>query len=226
MLHVDSMLLGSPLDRVFAGVHDIPFAFREQFLLTPEAPYDVLLTGEMEEITFPSLLTPLFTVLGRFGMLVPRRGRRVPATLHVVPRRLADGTPVHEWNRTFGFERPVRFDTTIVWDAAHDDLADLVGRPRMLRMVWAARFASPGTFTLRSIANALSIRGRLVWLPRWLWSALLGSVDFRQVADPSDPNRVTVDLRVRHAFGRTAFRYHGTFTTSRIPKRAGVGGLS
>jgi Domain of unknown function (DUF4166) len=218
MILVNSRLLGSPLDRVFADIVDIPFAFREQFLLTPEAPHDVLLSGEMTEITFPRLLGPIYRVLGRYGMLVPRRANHVPATLHVIARRLADGTPVHEWNRTFWFERRVRFDTTIVWDQTHDDLADLVGRPRMLRMVWAARFAAPGTFTLRSIANALTVRGRVVWLPHWLWPILLGSVDFRQVADPSDPNRVTVDLRVRHALRLTVFRYHGTFTTSRVPK--------
>ena len=140
----------------------------------------MVLVGEMEEITFPRLLTPLFQLLGQRGMLVPRRGRNIPATLHVVPRRLADGTPVHEWNRTFAFQPPIRFDTTIVWDAAHDDLADLVGRPRMLRMVWSARFEPPGTFTLRSIANGLIVRNRVIWLPRWLWRLALGSVDFTQ----------------------------------------------
>ncbi len=71
MLLMNSRLMNSPIEPVFAGVTDIPFAFREQFLLTPESPHDVLLTGEMEAITFPLLLTPLIKAFGRFGMLVP-----------------------------------------------------------------------------------------------------------------------------------------------------------
>lgn len=215
---LEPRLAQSPLDRVFAGAGDLPFAFREQFLASPEDADDVLLVGEMAEITFPRLLTPLFRLLGRSGMLVPRRGTNVPTTLHVRPRRLADGTPVHDWNRTFGFRPPIHFDTTIVWDPTHDDLADLVGRPRRLRMVWAARFTPPGTFTLRSIANGLMVGRRVIWLPRWLWRLTLGSVAFTQIADPVDAGRVRVDLRILHPLAGTVFRYHGWFRTTHVPR--------
>ncbi len=189
-------------------------------MLSPEDQHEVVLEGVMDQIWYPWPLTPLYWLLGRFGMLVPRGGRAVPCTLHVVPRRLADGTPVHEWNRTFGFGKPVAFDTTIVWDERHDNLADLVGRPRMLRMVWDARYRPPGTFTLRSIANAITIRHRNVWLPRLLWKLLLGTVDFVQTADETDDRRVFVHLRIRHAFGMTVFQYRGWFRTRRVAKHS------
>jgi hypothetical protein len=210
----------SPLSPLFEARTDVPAPFVEQFMLSPEDDHEVVLEGIMEQIWFPWLLTPLYRLLGAIGMLVPHTGRAVPCTLHVVPRRLADGTPVHEWNRTFGFETPLAFDTTIVWDLRHNNLADLVGRPRMLRMVWDARFQPPGTFTLRSIANAVTIGDRNVWLPRWLWRLLLGTVDFVQTADPTDADRVHVDLRIRHAFGVTVFRYRGWFRARRVPKHS------
>ena len=210
----------SPLSPLLAGRTDVPAPFVEQFLLSPEDDHEVVLEGVMDQIWYPWPLTPLYRLLGRFGMLVPRTGTSVPCTLHVVPRRLADGRPVHEWNRSFGFAKPIAFDTTIVWDRRHDNLADLVGRPRLLRMVWDARFEPPGTLTLRSIANAAMIRGRNVWLPTWAWRLFLGTVDFVQTADPSGSERVHVDLRIRHVFGLTVFRYRGWFRTRRVPKRS------
>jgi hypothetical protein len=211
--------LDSPVQPVFERADGpVPHAFREQFLLSADASHEILLKGEMHRIWHPLFLHPLFWLLGKFGMLVPIRAERVPATLHVIPGRRADESPFHEWNRTFLLPSPVRFDTTIVWDRRHDDLADLVGRPRLLRMVWAARYAPPGVFTLKSIANAITIGKRVIWLPGWFWRFFLGTVDFRQEALPGDGNRVTVDLRILHPLFRTVFHYAGTFQVVRIAK--------
>jgi len=217
------MMMRSPVQPVFENsAGSIPFAFREQFLLSPEDPHEILLHGEMQLIWHPAALRPLFWILGKFGMLVPIRARHVPTTLHVIPGRTADGAPFHEWNRTFSLARPVRFNTTIVWDRHHNNLADLVGTPRLLRMVWAARYMPPDTFTLDSIANALTIGPWTLWLPRWLWRCLLGSVEFRQVASREDENQVSVDLRIVHPVLRTVFRYHGVFRTRRVPRSVSI----
>ena len=209
----------SPVEPVFEGrAGSIPFAFQEQFLLTPEHAHEILLDGEMRSIWYPAALTPLFWALGKIGMLVPIRGKRVPTTLHVIPVRRPDGTPVHEWNRTFRLRKEVRFNTTIVWDARHNNLADLVSAPRLLRMVWEAKFTGPDTFTLKSIANALTIGPWVLWLPRWCWRFILGTVEFRQTASRDQENRVTIDLRIVHPIFKTVFRYVGEFQTRRVPK--------
>lgn len=45
------MTLNTPLSKVFADyeAHQLPLAFKEQFLATPEREYDVVLEGVMHQ---------------------------------------------------------------------------------------------------------------------------------------------------------------------------------
>lgn len=209
--------LNTPLAAVFAGYEsELPRAFYDQFLATPERSYDVVLEGVMHRIWHrPRWLKPLFVVLGRLGILVPITGEEIPTTLQVVPGYLPNGEPYHEWNRTFDFDAPVYFNTRVVYDRKMANLADLVGPDYRLHMVWQGRFTPPNIFTLKTVTNALRIGNRVVYLPRWIWLPLLGRVDFIQAARADEEDVVDVDLRVIQPFFGEVFGYQGTFRAVR-----------
>jgi len=216
--------LDSPLDPVFARHSRIPFAFAEQFFHRDDLPYGMRLEGVMHRVWHrPRVLGPLFRLLGRIGILVPETGEEVPTTLTVRPGwNRADGT-FHVWDRTFAFARPVRFRTTIIYDPQIGEVVDLVGPRDWLYMVWKAQFHPPDRFTLDTHACALRIRGRRLWMPRWMWKLLLGTVTFSQVADSIDGDTVRVDLLIIHPLLGRIFGYVGTFRTVRIPKPGAAG---
>ena len=205
---------GSPLDPIFhAAAAPVPAAFRAQFLYRDDLSYRVRLEGVLHRVWHrPRVLAPLFRMLGRAGILIPYRGQNVPTTLDVIPSRDAQGRPVHRWSRTMRFPgRVVRFDTSIVYDLDRRTVVDLVGPRHVLYMVWAARFHPPDTFTLDSHANAIRIGRSRLWLPRWAWKLLLGTVTFTQRVDPADENVVHIDLLITHPLFGRIFGYDGTF---------------
>lgn len=212
----------SPLEPIFAhaDAHSIPLAFREQFLHSAAYPYGMALQGHMESVWYrPRWLAPLFKLLGRMGILVPRIGRNVPVTLEVLPGFTSSGVPFHQWNRTLSFEEPVYFDTTIVWDEKLGKVADLVGPRGILYMVWKAEFHPPRRFTLDTDACAFRLRNRLFWLPRWLSRLLLGEVRFVQEAEINHEDTVHIDLLVTHPLFGAIFGYTGTLRTIRTERR-------
>ncbi len=214
----------TPLWPVFAGQEDqMPRAFREQFLASPERDYDVVLQGRMLRIWHhPRWLTPLFRALGWLGILVPRTGYDIPTTLQVVPGILPDGQPYHEWNRTFAFEPPLEFNTRVIYDRERDNLADLVGPDYRLHMVWKGEYHPPYTFTLQTVTNAIRLGQRTYTLPRLVWQWLLGRVDFVQTARPDDEDMVDVDLRILHPLFGEVFGYRGEFRAVRVARPAAL----
>lgn len=199
---------------------ELPHAFREQFCRTPDELFRVVLVGTMHEIWFPRILTPLFRLMGSLRILVPRTGRDVPTQLVVRPGKTRSGNPFHVWDRTFDFDEPIRFPTTLIYDAEIDHLVDLVAPRNSLHMVWEAHFAAPRTFTLASAAIALRLRRRRIWLPAWLWPWVFGRVRFAQVARTPDDDTVDIDLRLRHPLMGEVFGYRGTFRATRVPADA------
>ncbi|HEX2205182.1 MAG TPA: DUF4166 domain-containing protein [Longimicrobium sp.] len=211
--------LQSPLDPVFAGHTEIPFAFREQFFHREDLPHGMRLEGVMHRIWYrPRWLRPLFVLLGKLGILVPHVAEGVPTTLTVRPGRSRLDGLLHVWDRTFAFPEPVRFRTTIVYDPRIGQVVDLVGPRDALYMVWIARFHPPGRFTLDTHSIALRLGGRKLWMPRWLWKLLLGTVTFSQVAESMEGDTVRIDLLLVHPIFGKVFGYVGTFRTVRTPK--------
>ena len=183
----------SPLDPVFAGHEQIPFAFAEQFLHGEDLPYGMRLEGEMQKIWHrPLVLGPLFWLLGKLGILVAQNAEDVPTTLVVRPGRDATDGLYHIWDRTFAFPTPVQFRTTIIYDPALGKVVDLVGPRNALYMVWDARYHPPDRFTLDTNACAFRISKRKFWMPRWFWKFVLGTVTFSQVAESLDGDTVRV----------------------------------
>lgn len=211
----------SPLDPVFKGHTEIPFAFAEQFFHREDLPYGMRLEGVMHRVWHrPAWLRPLFRLLGSMRILVPETGTEVPTTLTVRPGRSRMDGVYHVWDRTFAFATPVRFPTSIIYDPEIGEVVDLVGPRDALYMVWKAQFHPPDRFTLDTHSIALRIRGRKLWLPAWLWKLLFGTVRFWQVADSMDGDTVRIDLLITHPLLGRIFGYEGTFRTVRIPTAA------
>jgi Domain of unknown function (DUF4166) len=207
----------SPLDPVFAGHTEVPFAFAEQFFHTEDLPYGMRLEGVMHRVWHrPRWLAPLFRVLGRIRILVPQTGEEVPTTLTVRPGRSRMDGLYHVWDRTFAFDPPIRFPTSIIYDRELGEVVDLVGPRDVLYMVWKAQFHPPDRFTLDTHSIALRIRGRRLWLPTWLWKLLFGTVTFWQQADSMDGDTVRVNLLIVHPLLGRIFGYEGTFRTVRV----------
>jgi hypothetical protein len=130
----------SPLDPVFAGHTHIPFALSEQFLHNEECPYGMRLDGVMTRIWYrPASLGPLFWLLGKLGILVPRKAVDVPTTLVVRPGQNSNDGLYHIWDRTFAMAKPVRFRTTILSDP---ELGKYDGRFRTTRTEKGAESSS------------------------------------------------------------------------------------
>ena len=218
------MIQNTPLAHVFANHEEnIPFAFKEQFLATPERDYDVVLEGVMHNIWHrPRWFKPLFWLLGKIGILVPQAGQKIPTTLTVVPGYFQDGAAYHEWNRTFAFEQPLQFNTAVVYDETYHNIADRVGPHHVLHMVWDGKFSPPNVFTLDTITNAFHWREKIFYMPGWLWKLLLGRVKFKQEAHLDEEDVVDIDLRILHPIFGEVFGYNGTFRTVRYPKKGDV----
>lgn len=211
--------LRSPLDPVFEGHTDIPFAFSEQFFHRDDLPYGMRLEGVMHRIWHrPRWLAPLFRCLGGLRILVPRAGEEVPTTLTVRPGRSALDGVYHVWDRTFAFDPPVRFPTSIIYAPDIGQVVDLVGPRDVLYMVWKARYHPPDRFTLDTHSIALRVGGRRLWLPRWLWKLMFGTVTFWQKADTKEGDTVRVNLLIVHPLLGRIFGYEGTFRAVRVAK--------
>jgi hypothetical protein len=211
----------SPLEPIFAAhAAEIPLAFREQFLHSPDATHRVVLEGKMHHIWYrPKWLLPLFWLVGRLGILVPRFGRDIPTTLNVRAGRYPSGAPYHVWERTFYFPQPHPFPTTIIYDEKLGEVVDLVGPNDSLYIVWKAKFHPPNLFTLDSLACGIHLAGRPRWLPQWLWPWLLGVVRFTQRVDEQDDQVVHIELIISHPLFGDFFGYNGTFRAVRYPAR-------
>jgi hypothetical protein len=219
----------SPLEPIFAGHPTIPFAFTEQFLHGDHLPYGMKLVGVMHRIWhLPQLLSPLFWALGKVGVLVPHNADNIPTTLVVTPGRNDIEGLFHIWDRTLTFTPPIRFRTTIIYDASIDKVVDLVGPKNMLYMVWEAKFHPPGKFTLDTHSIALRFGRRKLWLPGPLWKFFFGTVTFSQIVDPIREDTVQIDLLITHPLFGKIFGYNGSFRVVRVtePPTAALGGGS
>ncbi|MFZ5876117.1 MAG: DUF4166 domain-containing protein [Nitrospirota bacterium] len=207
----------SPLEPVLTQYGDqIPLAFHDQFLLSPGHPYGVTLDGVMHRIWHKSpSLRPLFWILGKLRILVPYPGHDIPTSLVVLAGYDSTGQPYHQWKRTFCFNPPVSFNSTVVYDPAVDKVVELVGPRGFLAMAWNVRFTAPGTLRLDTYGWGLRLGRRTFWLPRALGSWVFGIVHFIQSAETANSESVQIELVVSHALFGKMFGYTGWFRVLR-----------
>jgi len=206
----------SPLEPIFAAHSGkVPFAFQEQFLHSPNNPYRIALEGTIHHAWHKPLLHPLFWLLGKAGILIPKDGKDIKTVLEVVAGYYPNGEPYHQWNRTLYFQPPIHFNTVIVYDAQYRLVGDLVGPGNSIYLLWHAHFHPPTTFTLDTASCALQIGKQRLWMPRWLWPLLLGVVHFVQKIDDVRQDTMRIDLLITHPIFGKIFGYDGTFHVTR-----------
>ena len=189
----------------------VPQAFKDQFLYTPEDPYDLILEGVMEEIWHnPRWLRPLFWVMGKLGIFVPYTGRNVQATVTIQAGYDNEGNPYHTFNRHLKFPKPYNFNTIMAYDTKKDHLVEMLGPGGFLYMVWQADFTPQKEFTFKTQAVAIKIGKLKLWLPRWLW-IWMGEVSFKQIAISDKDDTSQLEVAVKHPLFDNFFGYRGTF---------------
>jgi hypothetical protein len=208
----------SPLEPIFAPhAGAVPFALREQFYVSPDDGFDVVLKGKMHRVWYrPGWLRPLMWVLGKCGILVPEKGRNIHTMLRVIARRDRSGRPIHTWARTFYFpKRLLRFNTSIVYDSSLDHTADLVGPNNVFFIMWRAQFRPPVTFTLDTARGALRVGKRRIWIPDLIQRWALGVVHHSQWVDRDRDDTIHIELMLWHPLVGYFFGYEGTFRLTR-----------
>lgn len=207
----------SPLEPVFAshGIN-IPYVFQEQFLHSPEYSYTVQLEGKIHRVWHKEILHPLFWLLGRGGILIPKSGQNVPCVFRVGVGYFSDGQPYQRWERTLYFDKPIHFNTTVLYDQALGLIGDLVGPKDFIYITWKAAFHPPFKFTLDTAKCAFKIGKRFLWLPEWLWPLIFGVVRFVQKVDEHREDTVHIDLLLTHPWFGEIFGYTGTFRAVRV----------
>jgi hypothetical protein len=206
----------SPFAPVFgARAATLAPVFREQYLLSPDAPYHVAFTGAANRVWHrPAWLGGVFWALGCAGILFVETGRAVPAALRIAVERDPSGAVRHEWRRTFRFPRPRPFDAELRYDPSLDRVVERLGVGGALEVVWQIYLLTPRVLVIVTDGMALRLGRFRLWLPRLL------CLDVRAIeqADAERDDTVHVDLRMRHALLGPVFGYDGTFRLSRIPR--------
>jgi len=196
----------SPFAPVLAGHADLPWAFREQFLLAQGGR--LRLQGTMRRVWRRHRWTwPLFALLARMDILFPETGENVPATLtiHAEANR-------HCWRRTFAFPRRRAFDADMCWSAELGAVVERLGPADLIEMVWQVSFRPPSTIEIASLRGALRLGRWRIQLPGWL-AAQARAVE---VADPERDDAIAIDLTVSHPFLGPIFGYAGDFRLRRL----------
>jgi hypothetical protein len=208
----------SPFETVFAPFgNQVPDAFREQFLLTPEAGHGIRLDGTMDIWRRPAWLAPLFWGTGAAGILVAQTGHAIPTTVLIRAGIGAAGLPYHRFERIFHFRRAARFITTTVYDPRFQSIVDWVGPGGMIHVISPTRFEPPDTFTQGAGGIALGRRPRSMRVPRGLGRWLFGTGRFTQRVDAARSNTIHVDFTLAHPALGDVFGYRGTFVVRREP---------
>ena len=211
------MNLASPFSSILEPYGDeLPSVFREQFLFPADANYQLALTGTMQHVWYrPRWLKPLFWLMSKFDLLVAENGENVPTTLIITANHDRDGLPRQMWNRTFQFDRPRYFNSSVVYDVRTQRPTEYVGPGRMLGMIWDIRFHAPATLDMQTYAWVLYLGRWRIQLPRWLGRWLFGWDDTIQSADDSRIDVIHIDLTISHPLFGKVFGYGGTFQVQR-----------
>jgi hypothetical protein len=198
--------VSSPFAPTLGSHHDLPAAFREQFLLADGGR--VRLEGSMNRIWRRHRWTwLLFVLLAQMNTLFPETGENVPATLTIY----ADADR-HRWRRTFAFPRMRSLDSDMYWSSELSSVVERMGPMDAIEMVWQVRFSAPATIKITTVRSALRVAGRRVPLPDWL----VPRVRAVEIAAPEADNKIAVDLSVTHPLLGPVFGYAGEFRLRRL----------
>lgn len=200
---------GSPFAPLLADLEvELPAAFRTQFLIGPKSEDVAVITGRLDRVWHrPLWLTPVFWVLGRFGVLFPDTGTDVPATLRISGGEF-EGRPCQFWERAYEFDRTRHLDAVVIYDQRRRRLNELLGPAHVLEIEWHTRFEAS---SVRITVRRWTIRIGHLRLP--VPSALIGTLRIRQTALDDDAVHLTF-VHTHPVLGRM-FGYEGSLRVRR-----------
>lgn len=202
----------SPLSKVFPDPNELPETFRQQFLHSPDHPYDVWIEGELQKVWFqPVWLAPLFWFLELLGILIADRNTNIKTTLKVVAKYDDHGLPYQLWYRRFHSSKLKKFDVKVIYDPKSDRVIDLVGPRGFLALAWNPKFSEPDTLNLDVTDAGFRFGTKILWMPNWFWPYLLGKEIFTQKIVSDSDKKISIDLKINHPILGLVFGYEGTF---------------
>lgn len=182
---------------------------RRQYLLSPQDPHRVRLTGRMARIWHrPRWTGPLLRLLSSWAILVPDTGSNVPAEMLVTAGRDRVGQPCHVWQRRFDFGRHQRtFTAAIVYDAERRTVVERLGPRGLVQVPWCVQVLPAG---------GLRIQIDGIWLGRFRLPRAVG-VEVIATEEAVDAHGIQIELTVSHRFLGPVFGYEGRFEESIEP---------
>jgi hypothetical protein len=198
----------------------LPDVYADQFLARPAAGVVSVATGSLDRVWCdPPLLRPVFAVLGRMGILIPRMGADVPMSLVLRTGVDERGNPFHVCERQI--EIPgARFVTRKTFDRILGMLVESMGPAGVLQVAWDTQLRFGRALLFRQIGLGLRVKGRTLWLAEPLWTVATGRARFVQLAS-TEGAPVRIRFTLRHPLFGRCFGYAGGF---RLNERAAVAG--
>lgn len=211
--------MNSPFSPILEACADtLPTNIRDQYLCAADAPYDIVLGGQMKRIWHrPRWLWPVFWLLAKGDVLSPETGENIPTTLIVRTQRDQTGEPVQIWERTFHFPDHVRrrYTSTMVYDPNSKRMIELQGPRNAFEEIAEVRFTPPATLEFLTVKSVLHIGRLRLNLPNRLWI----TAHVVQEADQRRDDTSRVALTITHGLFGPIFGYEGVFRSTRRARR-------
>ena len=193
-------------------IEQLPLTFREQFLLAPDAGYQVKFEGQMERIWHrPRWLWPFFYALAWADMLFPEVGENVPATMVIAAGFDTNGQPYQTWQRTFEFTTPRRFNAVMAYDSTRNRVVEWMGPAKLLQITWEVAFDPPRIMRITTHKVAIRLGRWSLVVPRW------ASMTVHAIERAKADDIIHINLTVSHPWLGAIFGYEGSFRMSRQP---------
>jgi uncharacterized protein DUF4166 len=216
----NKIVMSSPFSEVLKPYqNELPVSIQEQYLCPSEAPYEIVLGGQMKTIWHrPAWLYPVFWLLSKGDVLFPETGENIPTVLIVSAQRNEKGEPIQIWERTFHFPNHIRrhYKSTMSYDSASKRISELQGPGNIFEEIAEIKFTSPDTIEFLTVKSILRLGSLRLQIPRKLW---ITAHVVQQVNLPDgETSRVT--LTITHGIFGAIFGYEGIFRTTRRNRHA------
>ena len=167
-------------------------------------------TGTMERVWHGRGFTRPFLWLGaRRHILLPGHGSDIPFTIENYAYRDSLGREAVSFVRTFAFERPRRWDATMIYSPERGCVVDYLGTHQHVAVDLHLSVDDRGGLLIRSGEQRFHEGPLHFRIPR----LVTGTAEVRESYD-EEAGRFRIDVEVtNHRFG-PLFGYHGTFTCS------------
>lgn len=163
--------------------------------------------GVVEVWRGPALVGPFLWLGAKRQVLFPETGADVPFTLASYCYVDGFGRETLTWNRTFSFDRPRRFDETLVWSERRRRPVVYAGTHQHLAVELAVRAGDDGALRVRTRAQRL-----YEWrLPIRIPQLVSAFAEVREWVDDERTSRFGIEVALRSPVLGPVFGYRGWF---------------